>query len=281
MLHLLKRNKGGGAEAQTAREALIRAQIQRAKVDIAFDSAESTLSGLAANVAEVNANTLVLDLFGVERPGGLAGKRINAFFRVRDGGAHALSCMFSARIVEAVQGAVGTVRIVLPLPVRLDHAQRRKSLRLRPRAEWFEGIRFWRGQTPEGSPFADKADMGRGDRLRLGDISAGGLRLYVARAFARERDFDPVLGERLTFHLHFAQEMRNQPQEVWLAGRVVRCLQDPVDRSLDLGVEFERSGTVRQPGGPVTWTEAAENVVQDLAERLFAWHTVLFRERGE
>ena len=75
--------------------------------------------------------------------------------------------------------------------------------------------------------------------------------------------------------------MKNQPSQVWLAGRIVRRMQDPVDRSLELGVEFERTGRRRQPGEAIAWSRVEENASPDLSERIFAWHTQLFRERGE
>ena len=195
MLHMFKRNKAAGSESHGTRRILANALAQRSKIDISFDAGESSITGLSASVSEVRAETLVLDIFGVDRPSGLKGRRINAFFRVRDDDSRPLSCMFTSRIIEAVQGTVGSVRLVLPLPDKLDHVQRRKSLRLLPRDAWFEGVHIWPGgpEQPEPGPsqLAGKEDVGSGGQVRIVDMSAGGIRLFVTRAFSREKAFTP------------------------------------------------------------------------------------------
>ena len=50
-------------------------------------------------------------------------------------------------------------------------------------------------------------------------------------------------------------------------------------RLQELGLEFVANG-VRQESGKVEWSKIEDNVIDDMAQRIYLWHVSLYRDRG-
>jgi len=149
---------------------------------------------------------------------------------------------------------------------------------------WLEDIRIWNGvghANLESTPAAVELKDFTERNCRVENLSAGGIGLHFARAFCRDSGQCPLLGHAYTLHLVFNQEMRNQPQAVWFEAKAVRVVDDPVSRDQSLGLEFIRVASRPEQGGGLSWRLVEDNVAEELAERMFAWHTHLLRERGQ
>ena len=54
---------------------------------------------------------------------------------------------------------------------------------------------------------------------------------------------------------------------------------DPVSGEIALGLEYVANG-LRQESGKVEWSKIEDNVIDDMAQRIYLWHVSLYRDRG-
>ena len=45
-------------------------------------------------------------------------------------------------------------------------------------------------------------------------------------------------------------------------------------------MEFIASGIRQAETGKIAWEKVADNVIDDLAQRIYQWHLALYREKG-
>lgn len=267
-----------------SREVLDQALAQRAKMDMEFPPEITTLKGLSCALSSVGENQLILDVYGLREPGDrFVGAPAHCHFRIREGKGSMGFFAFSVRVTRTALGKNGALFFVTTVPDKVERSQRRRSLRMRPEADWFKDLRLWPGdaahQTPDEPPLIALADLGKGKLCRMENVSAGGMGLFLAREFHQRQGFTPVTDSFVTVYVAFAEPMRNQPGELWLTARIVRVQSDPVTRDLSIGLEFERVGTPH-PDGTIPMSEVTDNVVAEMSERLFEWHLKQNRERG-
>jgi len=276
--------KKDSALDRASREALEQAVEQRSRMDLVFEKDVTTIKGLSAAVNTVRKDLLVLDVYGLKQGGALAGKYFSCYFRIREGKAGVGFYSFRARVLEARQTANGGLAFLSSLPVRVDRAQRRKSMRVRPELSWFEAVMLWKGAKRVGPERSEAVfgltELRQGKLCRMENMSAGGVGFHIDREFCRKSAFCPSMNDEFTVYLRFSQEVRNQPREIWLSGKVVRLVEDRVSKDLELGLEFTHLGRNSQITGQMEWPAIRDNVAEELITRVFEWHAAITRERA-
>lgn len=263
---------------------LEQAIAQRAKMDIEFEEGVTGIKGLSCVLTSLAGGALRLDVYGISRPGNFTGHSFDCYFRIREGRMGTGFYTFSTTVQQVRQLKHGGIEFLAAMPVKLARSQRRRSVRVRPDLSWFEELAIHKGppgaQDDPASLLASLATLGAGRGCRLVNLSAGGLGLHFERQFCLESGYVPALGGECTVHLRFVEEVRNQPKDVWLTGRVARAEEDPVSRDVDAGLEFTQVGLRPGPEEPVRWKPVAENVVEEIIHRLFELHAAMCRERA-
>lgn len=289
VLDLLRRKKPSKEEEQGRRrtaDILDRAMGQRAKIHVQFDETDSNLAGVTATVMGVNEAAVLLELGGVS---GLKDrflkKPVTCFFRIveREDRHREIFYNFTSEILRIRQQEGGPPQIAVAFPAALNAAQRRKSLRMKPDFQQFSHIGIWKYEASGGFDIA-KPTVAHGHfksgLAQIDNISAGGLRFSLRRAHLKESALDPKKGDRFILFFTFTDKVPKLREEYWLVAKVNNIQPEPVSGDLSLGLEFIANG-VRQPeSSKVEWTKIADNVIDDMAQRIYLWHVSLYRDRG-
>jgi len=275
--------KKGSTLDQASSEVLDQALVQRAKMDLVFEETVTTLRDLSCALNTLGQDRLYLDLYGVKQADSFTGRFFSCYFRIREGKSVGFYG-FRSKVLAVRQAKNGGIVLESALPAKVERSQRRRSMRVRADLGWFENIQVWQGaklsQPDNGQAMLGLELLRQGKLCRLENLSAGGLGLHFDRQFCLKTAFCPRGGEEYTLLLHFREEVRNQPKELWLSGRTVRLVEDRVSKDLDLGLEFQHTGRFDAESGEVLWEPVRDNVAEELMTRIFEWHAALFRERG-
>ncbi|MFP5223001.1 MAG: hypothetical protein ACLGSA_11990 [Acidobacteriota bacterium] len=266
------------------REILEQALLQRSKMDFVFEENVTTITGLSCSLNNIGQQAMALDIFGLSKPGNFTDRYFSCYFRIREGKSGIGFHSFRAKVLEVRQTRHGGIAFVAALPEKVDRSQRRRSIRVRPDLNWFEECMFWKGaklQNPENDAILlGLNELRQGKLCWLKNISAGGIGMHLEREFCRQSQFCPAVDDEFTVYLRFAQDMRNQPRELWFTGKAVRVSEDAVSKDLDVGVEFRHVGRRPEAEGEMDWVSVQENVAEELITRIFEWHAAIWRERG-
>jgi len=289
VLDLLRRKKPSKEEEQERRrtaDILDMAMGQRAKVSVQFDEKDTNLTGVTATVMGVNDAAVLLELGGVSAlKDRFVGKSITCFFRIveREDRHREIFYNFTCEILRIRQKPDGPPQVAVSFPASLVGAQRRKSLRMRPDFQQFSHISLWKYEACGGFDI-NKPSVGhthfKHGLAQIDNISAGGLRMVIRRAHLKESNLSPKKGDRFILFFTFHEKVPKLRDEYWLVAKVNNIQPDPVAGDLALGLEYIANG-VRQPeSSKVEWSKIADNVIDDMAQRIYLWHVALYRDRG-
>lgn len=269
---------------KASREALNQAQVQRARIDLAFDRAVKSIKKLSGAVNTIGKDRLVLDVYGLDKPRNLRGRQCACHFRIREGKTGVGFYGFRCEILDVRQAAHGGVVFVVSLPEKVSRSQRRRSMRVRPLLSWFEEVLFWngakRGESEADGILFGLRELKQAKLCRMENMSAGGMGLHFDREFCGQSEFRPEEQDEFTLYIRFAQDVRNQPRELWLTGKAVRVVEDRISRDVEVGVEFRHVGRKVQATGEMEWIAIKDNVAEELITRVFEWHAAMCRERS-
>lgn len=276
--------KKDGNQVSASRELLDQALVQRSRMDLVFEESVTSLKGLSCSLNTLGSENLYLDVYGIQKGNSFAGKYFSCYFRIREGKGGMGFFGFRAKVLDVRQSKNGGIVFVTSMPAKVERSQRRRSMRVRPELGWFEELLFWTGGKLD-NPETDEILFGlrelkQAKLCRMENMSAGGIGLYFDREFCRQSEFCPTDQDEYTLYMRFAHEVRHQPKELWLAGRTVRLVEDRVSKDLEIGVEFEHVGRKDSVSGGIEWMAIQDNVAEELIERVFEWHSTLFRERS-
>jgi c-di-GMP-binding flagellar brake protein YcgR len=262
------------------------ALLQRSKVHIQFDERTSNLKGVTGTIIALNASGIVLELSGLsnikER---FADQTINCFFRIveREDRHREIFYNFTTTILRVRQLPDKLPQIAVAFPTSLQGAQRRKSLRMKPHLEQFSHIALWKYDASGGFDIA-KPTIGhahfKANHAVLDNLSAGGLRLSLHRELLKEQQLDPQKGHRFIFFSTFAEDILRLRKEYWLVCKVNNVQRDPVSGEVVMGLEFIANGVRQEESSKVEWSKITDNVIDDLAQRIYEWHIALYRSKG-
>ncbi|MHC1791079.1 PilZ domain-containing protein [Solidesulfovibrio sp.] len=288
VLDLLRKKKPSKEDEQERRrtaDILDLAMGQRSKVHIQFDEKDTNLTGVTATVMGVNDAAVLLELGGVA---GLKdrflGKSLTCFFRVveREDRHREIFYNFTSQILRIRQQPDRPPQVAVSFPAALNGAQRRKSLRMKPDFSQFSHIALWKYDA-SGFDIA-KPTVGtvhfKNGLASIDNISGGGLRFRLRRAHLKETGLEPKKGDRFILFFTFHEQVPKLRNEYWLVAKVNNIQPEPVSGDLALGLEYVANG-VRQPeSGKVDWSKIQDNVIDDMAQRIYLWHVALYRDRG-
>lgn len=286
---LLRKRKPSREEEQERRrvgEILDAALLQRSKIHVRFDENATSLTSISATILSMDDGLVELELDGL---GGLTDnfidQRIDCFFRIveRDARHREIFYNFATQIQAIRSTAASGPRVTVRMPQTIEGTQRRKSLRLRPDLQKFSHVAIWRydasGNFDLAKPTLPHGQFKSGQAI-LDNLSAGGLRLTLRRTLLKEQGFEPRKGDRFLVFFSFAEQLPKQIDEYWLIGKINNLRPEPVSGDLTLGMEFIATGRRQLETGKISWEKVADNVINDLAQRIYQWHLTLYRDKG-
>lgn len=289
VLDLLRKKKfSREEELERRRNAAIldSAMAQRAKVHIRFDEAATGVTGVTGTIMAVESAGLVLELGGLTSlPERFVGQKIVCFLKVVEGGDRhrEIFYTFDTTILRIRQQPDSLPQVAVAFPRTLQGAQRRKSLRMKPDLGQFSHIAVWKYEASGGfdlaRPTVSHAHFKSGQAL-LENISAGGLRLVLRRALVKEQGLAPERGHRFILFFTFAEAVPKLRNEYWIVCKISNTQRDPVTGDLKLGMEFIAHGVRQAESGKVEWSKIEDNVIDDMAQRIYQWHVALYRDKG-
>lgn len=289
VLDLLRKKKSSkDEELERRRNAAILdlAIVQRSKVHIKFDPTVTNITGVSGSIMAQNDAGLVLELSGLanlkER---FVGQKISCFLKIveREDRHREIFYNFETTILRIRQHPDALPQIAVSFPDSLYGAQRRKSLRMKPDIQQFSHIAAWKYDASGGFDIA-KPTVSHGhfkiNHALLENISAGGLRVILRRALIKEQSLAPQKGDRFIVFLTFAEAAPKLRDEFWIVCKVNYAQLDPTAGDFTLGMEFIASGVRQTESGKVEWTKITDNVIDDMAQRIYQWHVTLYRDKG-
>jgi len=289
VLDMLRKKKPSREEEQEHRRnagILDEAMAQRSKVHVKFDSQTTTITGVTANIMALNDVGLVLELSGLatvkER---FIGQTITCFFKIveREHRHREIFYSFDTTILRIRNQQQRLPQIAISFPGSLQGAQRRKSLRMKPDLEQFSHIALWRYDAKGGFDLAKPTvshSHFKASLAQLENISAGGLRLLLRRDLLKEKDIAPNKGDRFILFFTFVENAPKLRGEYWLVGKINNVQPDPLSHDMTLGLEFVANGVRQEETGKVEWKKITDNVIDDMAQRIYEWHLALYRDKG-
>lgn len=262
------------------------ALLQRSKIHIQFDQSLTNLSGVTATLLALNTNGLVLELGGISNiKDRFIGQPLTCFFKIveREDRHREIFYNFQSTILRVRNLPDKPPQIAVSFPASLQGAQRRKSLRMKPDLQQFTHIALWKYDSGGGFDIA-KPTFGHGhfksNQAGIENLSAGGVRIFLRKALLKEQDLEPQKGNRFILFATFSETIVKLRREYWLICKINNIQRDPVSGDVVLGLEFIANG-VRQPEtGKVEWSKIEDNVIDDLAQRIYQWHVNLYRTKG-
>lgn len=289
VLDLLRKKKSSKEEELERRRnagILDMAMVQRAKVHIKFDQAETGITGVTGVILAVNDAGLVLELGGLATlPDRFVGQKIVCFLKIveRDERHREIFYTFDTTILRIRRQPDRLPQIAVAFPQALVGAQRRKSLRMKPDLDHFSHIAAWKYEASGGFDIA-KPTVSHGhfknSLAKIENISAGGLRLVLRRSLVKEQNLDPQRGDRFILFFTFAEALPRLRDEYWIVCKINNVQRDPVAGDVTLGMEFIAHGARQTETAKVEWQKIADNVIDDMAQRIYQWHVSLYRDKG-
>ena len=289
VLDLLRKNKPAKQNDQERRrnaEILDLALTQRSKLHVQFDKDDSSITGVTANIMSFDDSVVVLEVSGLSAlKDRFLGNAVTCFFRVveRAERHREIFYSFQSSIVRLSPRPDRLPQLTLKFPKAIDGTQRRKSLRMKPDIGQFSHIALWKYESSGGFDMARPTVAHAhftGNLAQIENISAGGLRLMIRRDVVREKAIEPKKGDRFILFFIFAEKAGKLRDEYWLVAKVNNIQPDPISGDMALGLEYIANG-VRQPEATkVEWSKIADNVIDDMAQRIYEWHLALYRDKG-
>lgn len=289
IFNLLRKKKSSPEEEQRRRRTariLDYAIEQRAKIHIKFDEESTNLTGITGTILAMNDMGLVMEVSGVTSlQDRFLGKKISCFFKIveKEARHREFFYTFTASILRIKIVNEQFLHLAINFPLTLTGTQRRKSLRMKPDVEQFSHIALWRYDAAGGFDIS-KPTIGhqhfKNSLSFVENMSAGGLRILIRRPLLKEREIDLNKGDRFILFLTFAEPIPKLRSEYWLVSKINNLLIDPVSGDAILGMEFIANGVRKEDAGKVEWTKIADNVIDDLAQRIYQWHISIYRDKG-
>lgn len=286
LLRKQKANKEDDTGRQRVADILDAALAQRSKLSIRFDTAASSLTGVTGQILSMDGGLLVLELDGVAQlTPKFIGQNIVCFFRIveRQDRHREIFYSFTVAIRNIRQSKTDALLVATDLPATVDGTQRRKSLRVPPDLEKFSHLAFWKYDSSGGFDIANPTvclQQFRDTLAVLENISAGGLRLAIRRDVLQQQRLTPKKGDRFIVFFTFAADDSRLRNEYWLVAKANNVRLDPVSGDVTLGLEFIANGTRQPDSNKIAWGKVDDNVIEDLAQRLYEWYLTLYRDRG-
>lgn len=273
-------------------KTLFTARDQRSKFEVQFHSENEKRKSTFCSVVDVHEGVITLECSGLTNINrNWMGKIVDCYFKVQDDKRNDRYYMFSSSIagIRPVANEISNVSITIPS--KLEQKQKRGSLRVDPPEQYIMGIAIW----PEKLNGDGTHDMniknwgkpllsfipGKRAQVRLGNISAGGLKIHVKRQDAKDSGLAFNIGDRFFVLLDLWEPETGQRQRYWLLCRLQLPFIDFETRDVDLGLQFLRRAETTTSVSELVWSQPLKaNEVDDIGNWAIKRHLELYREKG-
>jgi hypothetical protein len=278
-------------DPRAIREVLQLALDQRAKFELQFKALQGgRRPALRCSGVRLEGLFLTLEVSGLQKLSSRwAGKEVECFFQVLDQD-RAMYHAFATRVKDvSVQADRCCLR--LHIPDRLESRQKRSYLRIAPPEEYLLGAAVWRGTDLPDEDIRDDLQAWAKPSLvylpnvsahfSVTDISAGGVRIHIPRAYLSEEVRRINISDRLISMLDLWDPDRAQRMRFWMLCRVQTPVLDFETRGMDVGLQFLAWAKPKESmeGGQVEWLRLSNSgEIEPLGNWIMRRHLELFRE---
>jgi hypothetical protein len=280
-----KASKEDDQERRRVAAVIDTAILQRSKIHIRFEETATAITGVTGLILAMDGGAMVLELSGLSAlKDHFIGRSMTCFCRIldREDKHREIFYTFTTKILRIRQTKTG-VQIAVTVPDAVDGSQRRKSLRLKPDLQKFSHLAFWKYDASGGfdiaKPTISYAHF-KAARSLLENVSAGGMRLNIRRDLIKEQQIALQKGDRFIVFFTFAEQLTKLRNEYWLVVKINNIRIDTISGDMVLGMEYVAHGLRQADSGKIAWNKVDDNVIDDLAQRIYHWHLTLYRERG-
>jgi hypothetical protein len=265
---------------------LDQATLQRSKLHIKFNQDITNITGVTGTLMAMNDTALVIELSGISTmPEYFIGQPISCFLKIiePEGKHREIFYTFTTTILRIRFHPERLLQLAVSFPDSIQGTQRRKSLRMKPDLNQFSHLAIWRYDAKGGFDIANPTinlNHFKHNLAALENISGGGLRLLIRRPVLKEQTLDPHKGDRFIMFMTFSASAQKLRSEYWLVCKNNNVQLDPVSGDVTLGLEFIANGVRNNATDKVEWSKITDNVIDDLAQRVYQWHLSLYRDKG-
>jgi len=286
LLYKKKHSKEEDEQRRHVADLLDLALGQRSKIYIKFDDEATNLTDISGTLVDIKGSSLLVELSGVSTlKDRFIGQKITCFFKIveREHRHREVFYSFATTIERIRQQGERLPLVTLAFPSSLDGTQRRKSLRMKPDLEQFSHISLWKYDASGGFDIA-KPTVAHGffknSQASIENISAGGLRVILRRSIMKDHCPDLKKGDRFILYVSFAEKLQKLREEYWLVAKINNFQLDAISGDVTLGMEFVANGARLPDSSKVEWSKIEDNIIDDIAQRIYQWHLLLYRDKG-
>ena len=267
---------------------------QRSKIEMSFYREGQKSKPTSCSLEEVKANSLMLGGSGFLRVDkDWIGRRVECFFKLVNpkDTTQMRFHTFTSDILGIKKMSHGSIQLTLNLPEKIVLRQKRGHFRMEPPSQYLMGVAVW-PESPDkpGKPESHLKKWGRprlthvaGARrtFRVVNFSAGGLRLEVPSALAKEIEMSFEIDEKYILLIDLYEPKDQKRIRFWLFAVVRNRYEEFESKKLETGLQFTAAGTrLKDSKDQIKWTEVADKGVVRLENWLVKRHLELFREKG-
>lgn len=273
------------------KENIQAAQDQRSKFEFSFHAEETAGMSVSCSIKEFGKGVITLDSCTVDKIGrDWVGRQVRCFFRVTSGKKkHMHFYAFSSKI-SGIKQLPGTMsEVMIAIPDRLELQQKRAHLRVEPPSDYVLGFAVWperfdKGHAHDGHvAHWDKPNLIIMPKKRAGvrivDVSAGGLRMKIDRAQAKESGLSFNITRQFFLLMDLFVPEKGAKLRIWAVGKVRQVFED-VD-AVEVGMQFIKIGEpVPEEKKLLVWKTLDEDGITDLGNWAVRRQLELYREKG-
>ncbi len=275
------------------RDTLNLALDQRSKFEMQFHTQAGNRRITYCSPSEIRSDAIWLqvDTSGSTTGQGWKGRKVDCYFRVWNDKRVQTHYMFTSDIIDARSQGETLLLVGVALPERLEQRQKRASLRVTPPEQYILGIALWPEKIrPDGTQDLSLRNWGSpslslipGKRaeLRLVNVSAGGIKLFIPRQHVRTCGLAFAKGDKLFLLLDLWEPETGQRLRFWLLCRVQNPVVNHDTQDMELGLQFLRRADTREDSlNELAWLpNLRDHEVEDVGNWAIKRHLELYREK--
>lgn len=281
-LWLIDEMEDAACASKLVQDILADIRDQRAKLTLE-SKPEGGIKDITAALTLYDATSVTVEISarkGVPRT--WVGTELSCLFRLRDrdvrGGEQLLS--FASRINSMLLQSNGMVQLVLALPRAITIVQRRRNVRVDVDQRKVPVLILW-PELPSGVIIADtppllNSETDATNGLKVGNVSAKGLRLVVQNSLMHKALPKPNKGERFSFFFKAVAEPTIPAMSFWVKAILRSIYNDTQKNETGLGFEFISEGLLDE-GRRLVWLPLKLDEVSSLGKFIFKWNLDLRR----
>ena len=287
-LDIFKKKKSSKEEDLKKRRSFLileEAISQRSKIHIQFEDNITSLKNITGQIIGIVNDNLQIELQGISRlTDTFINNKISGFFRLTDRENRNKEIFYSfLSTITGIKNTSLAILVSVSFPENIEGTQRRKSIRLKPDLNKFSLLALWKYDSSDGfdisKPTITHSNF-KNLTTFLDNISAGGFRIILKHSIVTEQTLLFSKGNRFIIYFKFIDEFPGLRTDFWLVGKINNIYTDVMNHDMTAGFEFIANGIKQLDSGKITWNKVDDNVIEDLAQRIYHWHLSLYRDKG-